>query len=300
MSPSLSAVESFSAPAQNFTFDGILSDFDGTIVDSTAGMSVLNYSGQLWVHEVRSAADYIPSNQPLSSTGTKQYRLTRSSRRIAAELGVDPEVILATSHGRRSIDTMALYDESKANWECTPDPVPPLLLQSILTTTPSTDVNYIEGRIPKEYGSDAKEIPGGRDLLRALETSGAKWGVVTSGTRALIDGWLEVLGLTHPEKLVVAEDVPLGKPDPRCYLLGRKQIELENPDSTSVLVLEDAPSGIKAGKAAGFKVLALATTHSLEQLRAAGADWIVEDLRSLVVTGVVDGKVNVEIRNALQ
>lgn len=235
-----------------------------------------------------------------TTTRLELYRLTRTSRRIAAELGVDPEVILATSHGRRSIDTMALYDESKANWECTPDPVLPLFLQSILTTTTSTDVNYIEGRIPKEYGSDAKEIPGGRDLLRALETSGAKWGVVTSGTRALIDGWLEVLGLTHPEKLVVAEDVPLGKPDPRCYLLGRKQIELEDPESTSVLVLEDAPSGIKAGKAAGFKVLALATTHSLEQLRAAGADWIVEDLRSLIVTGVVDGKVNVEIRNALQ
>jgi hypothetical protein len=72
MSPSLSAVESFSAPAQNFTFDGILSDFDGTIVDSTAGMSVLNYYGQLWVQAVRSAADYISSNQPLSSTGTSK------------------------------------------------------------------------------------------------------------------------------------------------------------------------------------------------------------------------------------
>lgn len=162
----------------------------------------------------------------------------------------------------------------------------------------SSDVNYIEGQIPKEYGSDAKEIQGGRDILRALETSGAKWGVVTSGTRALISGWLEVLGLTHPENLVVAEDVPLGKPDPRCYLLGAKMIGLE--DSKSVLVLEDAPSGIKAGKAAGYKVLALATTHSLDKLRAAGADWIVEDLRSLKVNAVVDGKVQVEISNALQ
>lgn len=161
-----------------------------------------------------------------------------------------------------------------------------------------SDVNYIEGCIPKEYGSDAKEIPGGRDMLRALETSGAKWGVVTSGTRALIDGWLEVLGLPHPNKLVVAEDVELGKPDPRCYLLGRKRIELE--DSTSILVLEDAPSGIKAGKAAGFKVLALATTHSLHKLKEAGADWIVEDLRSLKVLRVVDGKVVIEIRDALQ
>ena len=38
--------------------------------------------------------------------------------RIGEELGVDPNVILATSHGRRSIDTLRLYDESKANWEC--------------------------------------------------------------------------------------------------------------------------------------------------------------------------------------
>ncbi|KAJ5098857.1 Glycerol-1-phosphate phosphohydrolase 2 [Penicillium argentinense] len=237
---STTATQSFSAPTETVTFDGILSDFDGTIVDSTNA-------------------------------------IVKHWHKIGAELGVDPEVILATSHGRRSIDTMALYDKNKANWEY---------------------VNYIEGRIPKEYGSDAKEIPGGRDMLSALETSGAKWGVVTSGTRALIDGWLEVLGLTHPDKLVVAEDVELGKPDPRCYLLGAKRIGLE--DSKSIVVLEDAPSGIKAGKAAGYKVLALATTHALEKLREAGADWIVEDLRSVSVKGVVDGKVQIEICNALQ
>jgi len=134
-------------------------------------------------------------------------------------------------------------------------------------------------------------------MLAALQSSGAKWGVVTSGTRALIDGWLDVLGLPHPEMLVVAEDVELGKPDPRCYLLGRKKLGIE---SSSVVVLEDAPSGIKAGKAAGFKVIALATTHSLDQLKEAGADWIVEDLRSVSVKGVVDGRVQIEIRNALQ
>ncbi len=38
--------------------------------------------------------------------------------RIGKELGVDPAVILQTSHGRRSIDTFQLYDESKANWDC--------------------------------------------------------------------------------------------------------------------------------------------------------------------------------------
>jgi glycerol-1-phosphatase len=33
-------------------------------------------------------------------------------------MGVDPQVILQTSHGRRSIDTLQLYDPSRANWEC--------------------------------------------------------------------------------------------------------------------------------------------------------------------------------------
>jgi hypothetical protein len=41
-----------------------------------------------------------------------------SKVRIGAELGVEPKLILATSHGRRSIDVIKLYDPSKANWEC--------------------------------------------------------------------------------------------------------------------------------------------------------------------------------------
>ena len=38
--------------------------------------------------------------------------------RIGKELGVDPDVILASAHGRRSIDTIREYDPSKATWEC--------------------------------------------------------------------------------------------------------------------------------------------------------------------------------------
>ncbi|KAB8238876.1 HAD-like domain-containing protein [Aspergillus alliaceus] len=231
---------SFSAPPQVLTFDGLLSDFDGTIIDSTDA-------------------------------------IVKHWHKVGAELGVDPNVILATSHGRRSIDTLQLYDPKLANWEY---------------------VSQIEGRIPKEYGSDAVEIPGARNFLSQLDETSACWGVVTSGSRALIDGWLGVLDLTHPKMLVVAEDVELGKPDPRCYLLGRKRLGLEH--SSSLVVLEDAPSGIRAGKAAGFKVIALTTTHSLAQLQEAGADWIVEDLRSVSVKGVVDGRLQLEIRNAYQ
>jgi len=155
----------------------------------------------------------------------------------------------------------------------------------------------IEGLIPIEFGRDAAETPGARRLLDSLDEAGAPWAVVTSGTKALIDGWLEVLNLARPKNLVVAEDVEIGKPDPRCYLLGCSCLGFEQ--GASILVIEDAPSGIKAGKAAGFDVLALATTHRTDQLKEAGADWIVEDLRSVTLKKW-NGQVDIEIRNALQ
>ena len=137
----------------------------------------------------------------------------------------------------------------------------------------------MEGRIPREYGQDAVEIPGSRALLDVLEKAGVPWAIVTSGTRPLVTGWLDVMKLAHPGNLIVAEDVPRGKPDPACYKLGQRRLGITEDAST--LVLEDSPAGIRAGAAAGFRVLALATTHDVARLRDAGADWIVRDLRSV-------------------
>ncbi|KNG90513.1 glycerol-3-phosphate phosphatase (GppA) [Aspergillus nomiae NRRL 13137] len=239
--PSAAATESFSAATKEYAFDAVLLDFDGTILDTTPAVVKFWHS-------------------------------------IASELGIDPETVLATSHGRRTLDTLALYDTSKANWDY---------------------VSSIEARIPREFStnSDVSEVPGSRELLTALQKAGARWGIVTSGTRALISGWVDRLGLVRPSMLIAAEDVHVGKPDPQGYLLGRKQLGLRG-DESSVLVIEDAPAGIRAGKAAGFKVLAVKTSHSVEQLRAAGPDWIVEDLRSVSVRGVESGLVKVEITAA--
>lgn len=158
--------------------------------------------------------------------------------------------------------------------------------------------------MPRKYGQDATEIPGARALLKHLVDVNAPWAVVTSGTRALVTGWLEVLKLAHPKHLVVAEDVEQGKPDPQCYQLGRSKLSKDvgfSAESTNLLVIEDAPSGIKAGKAAGFKVLALQTTHTIQQLRDAGADWIVKDLRSVQLKSWnKGGKVEIEVKDTLQ
>jgi len=174
---------------------------------------------------------------------------------------------------------LKLYDPSKANWEY---------------------VSHAEGVIPEKYGADAVEIPGSRALLDQLEHAGAPWAIVTSGTRPLVKGWLDVMKLAHPKNIVTAEDVVNGKPDPACYQLGAKKLQLQS--SASVLVLEDAPAGVRAGKAAGFSVVALATTHSIDQLRDAGADWVVRDMRSVTLKqwDRKTGEVKIEIANALR
>ncbi|KAI9927515.1 hypothetical protein ASPWEDRAFT_673647 [Aspergillus wentii DTO 134E9] len=97
---------------------------------------------------------------------------------------------------------------------------------------------------------------------------------------------------------VAAEDVQVDKPDPRGYRLGRKCLELGN--STSISVLQDAPLRIRAGKAAGFEVLAVNTTHSLDTLQETSPYWITKDLSSVTVTGVdKNGRVQIEVMNAL-
>ncbi|KAL8771181.1 MAG: hypothetical protein Q9209_003352 [Squamulea sp. 1 TL-2023] len=236
----------FSGPAEIHQFAGFLFDMDGTIVDSTAA-------------------------------------ITKHWHKIGKELGVDPLVILKTSHGRRSIETLAFYDPSKANWDY---------------------VSHIEGLIPKEYGADAVEIPGARSLLASLEHIDAPWAIVTSGTRSLVTGWLDVMGINRPKKLVVAEDVSAGKPAPDCYRLGVDRLDLTTEKmQAKILVIEDSPAGILAGKAAGCQVIGLVTTHNVQEIRESGADWIVQDLRSVSLAREsvsIDGQFPIEIRNALQ
>ncbi len=161
-------------------------------------------------------------------------------------------------------------------------------------------MSYVEGLIPKEFGADAIEVPGARNLLASLEAVDARWTIVTSGTRALAAGWLDVLKLPQPRNMVVAEDVNAGKPAPDCYLLGKDRLGLSA--DVKVLVVEDAPAGIRAGKAAGCDVIALATTHSIQQLKSAGADWIIKDLRSVKHVGMdaESGDVKIQICNTLK
>jgi glycerol-1-phosphatase len=160
------------------------------------------------------------------------------------------------------------------------------------------DIKHMEGLMPKNYGADVVEIPGARDLLDAVVKADIPWAIVTSGTTPLVTGWLDVLKFPVPEYLVVAEDVENGKPDPQCYLMGKEKLRLG--EQAEVLVLEDSPAGIAAGKAAGCKVLAVVTSHTVEQVLAAKPDWIVKDLKSVKVVRHAEAGVELEILDALR
>ena len=90
---------SFSAPTDIISADGLLFDFDGKpcLQISTRNIVLIQVLGTI-----------------VDSTDA----IVKHWQKLGNEIGVDADVILATSHGRRSIDVLRLYDESKANWDC--------------------------------------------------------------------------------------------------------------------------------------------------------------------------------------
>ena len=131
---------------------------------------------------------------------------------------------------------------------------------------------------------DLQVLPGVRELLGSLPQE--RWTIVTSATRRLLLGRLQAAGLPAPEALIAADDVTLGKPNPEPY---RKGAALIGFLSAECIVVEDAPSGVGAGVAAGSRVLGVLGTHEAEELYKAGAEWVVASLEGVTVTAASDG-----------
>ena len=103
--------------------------------------------------------------------------------------------------------------------------------------------------------------------------SDGRWAIVTSGTRRTALTRLRHVGLPVPDVLVTADDVTRGKPDPQPYA---RAAAAHGFDPAECVVFEDAPAGVTAGKAAGARVVGLATSCAADRL--AGADAVVESL----------------------
>jgi sugar-phosphatase len=116
-------------------------------------------------------------------------------------------------------------------------------------------------------------LPGTEALLAALPRD--RWAIVTSCTAPLAAARVRATGL-RPPVLVTASDTDRGKPDPAPYLAAAARLGIDPKDC---LVVEDAPAGIAAGRAAGCVTLAVATTMPLEELDADLVARSLEDVR---------------------
>ena len=117
---------------------------------------------------------------------------------------------------------------------------------------------------------DVVLLPGAVDALASL--AGAKTAIATSCTVPLAEARIAASQLVPPSVLVTADDVVHGKPHPEPFL---RAARLLGVDPRRCLVVEDAPKGLEAARAAGCFTLAVVTTTPREALHA---DAIVNDL----------------------
>ena len=85
----------------------------------------------------------------------------------------------------------------------------------------------------------------------------------------------------------------VGKPDPEPYLKAAANLGFPASDC---IVVEDAPAGVRAGKAAGARVIAFLTTMIRRELEVAGADWIVRNCADIAASrDDRDGKISLSL-----
>jgi mannitol-1-/sugar-/sorbitol-6-phosphatase len=121
---------------------------------------------------------------------------------------------------------------------------------------------------------------GGRALPGAAELLARdRIGVVTSCSPPLAAARLKAAGLPTPKVLITSDLTARGKPHPDPYLAGAAAL---GADPADCLVIEDAPAGIAAARAAGMTVWAVTTTHTAEEL--AGADRVLGSLDEVLAS----------------
>ena len=117
----------------------------------------------------------------------------------------------------------------------------------------------------------------------AGESAAGALGDCDFGDAAAADGRLEAAGLPVPERIISADMVERGKPDPEPYRRGAELLGLRPEEC---VVVEDAPSGVGAGMAAGCRVLGVLGTAFCGG--PGGSYWIVPSLEAVTISTGAD------------
>ena len=122
-------------------------------------------------------------------------------------------------------------------------------------------------------------------LLLMFSLPPENWALVTSARPELARARMGAAGLPMPEIVVTSNDVIQGKPHPDCFLKALERLDVSACDA---IVFEDAAAGLAAGRAAGCRIVALATTSEAERLEP--EDWVYDFERIELLEVQSDGK----------
>lgn len=188
--------------------------------------------------------------------------VVRSWLRLAEENGIAVQDLQAAAgHGRPARDIVAdLFP---------PALFPPARRVAALARITELEVTDVDGVVA---------LPGAEQVLAACGPLAA---IVTSCGAGLAVARQQAAGIRVPAVVVTADDVSRGKPDPEPFLLAARTLGV---DPARCLVVEDAPAGLRAGRAAGMTTLAVTTTHEATELAADGlAHQVVLDLAAVAM-----------------
>ncbi|KAG0173885.1 hypothetical protein DFQ30_006716 [Apophysomyces sp. BC1015] len=196
----------------------------------------------------------------------------RHWRAFAMEHELDAEKILATSHGRRTIETMEQWVPHQATAE---------------------RAAAFERTLAQQ--SDGLSIlPGVLALLEKIPVD--RYGIFTAGNSHMAETRLTQCNMAIPRAMATGDTVSRGKPDPEgCFMIA-KELHVEPQDC---LVFEDSPHGIAAACAAGMQSIGCTTTHTADQLKEAGATKVVSLLTDVDITLLPDGTFELSVINSL-
>lgn len=130
-------------------------------------------------------------------------------------------------------------------------------------------LNQFEQQMTYDY------VAGFEQYIRALRQQGVKTAVVTSSNRPK----MQAVYARRPEfktlfdAILTSEDFERSKPDPDCYLKAAARFGLKAEDC---VVFEDSFNGLRSGRAAGMRVVGLATTNTADSIRPL-CDVVISD-----------------------
>lgn len=123
-------------------------------------------------------------------------------------------------------------------------------------------------------------LPGILEFLQHAKNRGLRMALTTSANRFTQELSFRSHGLSPWfEAIVTGEDITRGKPDPEPYLLTASKLGLAPADC---VVIEDSLNGVRSGKAAGCKVIAITTTFPRVALAELQPDLIIDHYRELM------------------